>query len=178
MFPNPLTVDMVKDALRITSRKDDGELTRLIQETLRFLEDQTSRRFAERSEVFYMETLRECQIPVVPATVTKVEYTDDDTDAVEELSTADWYVSWAAAPWCSLRFKRDASLPSNVRPGTVKITCTVGAPTIDAAAIGAIVAIVGARFTNPEGTSPIQLYSTPQFRSLVQNLQVGPGAFA
>lgn len=175
----PLTIDFLKELLVIDSSRHDGTLRALLDDAIAVWEQRTGRMIKSRSLTLTREYVCDVVLPHVPvASVSSVQYVDDDTGVLTTVDASNWYTSNVLDPFVSVRWKTSASLPSNVRRGTVAYNYVVGSSYIPAGQARAIAALVGHWFNNPEAAAPVEMKPVPySWEALVSAYSVKAGAW-
>ena len=96
---DPITLDEVKEHLRIETNDFDAELTALIAEGTKYVEDFTGRKLVTQTWTYKIDEFSELiNLPYPPLqSVSSISYQDDD-NATQTLSSATYTVDTNSAP--------------------------------------------------------------------------------
>ncbi len=167
----PLSLDNLKAELKVETDDDDALLTTLVARAVAIVERMTGMCLRPVDVTISREAFDSFLIPLAPIrNIASVKYLQDSDGSEQTLPIANWYTTDVDSPFSTLRFV--GSLPTDVRPGTVKVYVSVGADTLPEGLVPAIVGLVGHLYNNPEATSAIRLEEVPlSFRYLIQLYQ-------
>lgn len=168
----PLTIDELKNRLRITTCDFDSELNDLLKAARDAVERESYRKLVTQTVEMHIEdfpgTFGDIEIRLAPiASITHVKYYDQD-DVFQTVSTDDYYANLTSTP-PRLVLKESKSWPVThlERPNKVVITMVAGygvASAVPSAAKLAIVEHVKANFRGCEG-------SEMKYKNLLSQLQ-------
>ena len=168
----PLTIDELKNRLRIATCDFDNELQDLLKAARDAVERESYRKLITQTLEMHIEdfpgTFGDIEIRLAPiASITHVKYYDQD-EVLQTVSTDDYYANLTTTP-PSLALKESKSWPVThlERPNKVVVTMVAGygaAAAVPAVAKLAIVEHIKANFRGCEG-------SMTTYRNLLSQLQ-------
>ena len=168
----PLTIDDLKNRLRVTTCDFDSELQDLLKAARIAVEDQSYRKLITQTVEMHIEdfpgTFGDIAIRLAPVSaITHIKYYDQD-DTLQTVSTDDYYANLTTTPpQVVLKESKSWPVTNLYRPNKVVITMTCGygaASAVPAAAKLAIVEHIKANFRGCEG-------STTKYKNLLSEIQ-------
>jgi uncharacterized phiE125 gp8 family phage protein len=143
----PLTIDELKNRLRITGCDFDNELQDLLKAARIAVEDQSYRKLITQTvEIHYDDfpgTFGDIEIRLAPiSAITHVKYYDQD-DTLSTVSSSDYYTDLTTTPpRIALKQSKSWPITSLARPNRVVVTMTAGYGAASAVPAAAKLAIV------------------------------------
>ena len=147
----------IKSALKIDYDDDDIDLVRLRESATTLLERRMGVLFTPQTRTMYLASFVDTVIPDHPfASLTGVEYTSGGSTVT--MPASDRWIDRTQGPIPMLRFLETPAIDEGT---AITVTYTAGYDSIPNEIVHALIALVGAWYSNPEAYQPIGLAVVP-----------------
>lgn len=152
-----ISIDTVKDALRIDYSDDDAEFTRLIAAAIAWVERYTNVGLTSASRTLVLPSFVDTNLPMDPYTaLTSVTYYNS-ANVLTTMPSTSYYVDRSR----NLPTIRFIDFPDTYVGTQVTVTYVAGYATEPADMVQAVISIVGLWYNNPEAAQPVALTPVP-----------------
>jgi uncharacterized phiE125 gp8 family phage protein len=147
----------IKSALKIDYDDDDIDLVRLRESATTLLERRMGVLFTPQTRTMYLASFVDTVIPDHPfESLTSVEYTSGGSTVT--MPASDRWIDRTQGPIPMLRFLETPAIDEGT---AITVTYTAGYDSIPNEIVHALIALVGAWYSNPEAYQPIGLAVVP-----------------
>ena len=153
-----VTLQQVKNALKIDYSTDDQELLRLVEVAVSFIETYTGLTISTKKETQYISTWSRTRFSEFPFSgIDSVKYYNS-SGTLTTMPSTDYFLDRTDPPSVYLEFSAYPGIKQNT---FIEIHYTAGYAETPKNIQQAIIAFVGAWYSNPEATAPISISTVP-----------------
>lgn len=153
-----VTLQQVKNALKIDYTTDDQEILRLIESVTAFIETYTGLTITPKKKTQYLSYWMRTRFNDFPfSSLDSVKYYNS-SNTLTTMPTTDYFLDRTEPPSVYVNFSEFPSVYENT---FIELNYTAGYAETPKDVQQAIIAFVGAWYNNPEATAPINLSVVP-----------------